>query len=51
MPSPKTSFKSGEPKQEATPVAGFPALATAVSATKSPKELPMANTVNPKMTA
>ena len=47
--SPNTSFSKGDPKQEATPIPGFPARATAVSATKSPTELPMASTVRPRI--
>ena len=46
---PRTSLRSGDPKQEAMPIPGFPALATAVSATQSPTELPIARTVNPRM--
>lgn len=46
---PMTSLRSGDPKQEAIPIPGFPALATAVSATQSPTELPIARTVSPKI--
>ena len=46
---PMTSLSNGEPKQDEIPMPGFPARATAVSATQSPTELPMANTVSPRM--
>lgn len=49
IPRPRTSFSNGEPKQEATPIEGLPALATAVSATQSPTEFPIASTVSPRM--
>ena len=44
-----TSLSKGEPKQDEMPMPGFPARATAVSATQSPTELPIANTVSPRM--
>lgn len=47
--NPRTSLSRGDPKHEATPIPGFPARATAVSATKSPTEFPMASTVSPSM--
>jgi len=49
IPRPSTSFSKGDPKHEDTPIAGCPALATAVSATQSPTELPIASTVRPRM--
>ena len=47
--SPRTSLRRGDPKQDAMPIPGLPALATAVSATQSPTELPIASTVSPRM--
>ena len=47
--NPSTSFSSGDPKHEDTPIPGCPALATAVSATQSPTELPIASTVRPSI--
>ncbi len=49
MLRPRTSLRRGDPKQEAMPMPGFPALATAVSATQSPTELPIARTVKPRI--
>ena len=47
--SPMTSLSKGEPKHDDIPIPGSPARATAVSATQSPTELPIANTVSPRM--
>ena len=49
--SPMTSLSRGEPKHDDIPMPGFPALATAVSATQSPTELPIARTVRPRIPA
>ena len=46
---PMTSLSRGEPKQDDIPIPGLPARATAVSATQSPTELPIANTVSPRI--
>ena len=48
---PKTSLRRGEPKQAAMLMPGLPARAIATSVTKSPMELPMASTVNPRIPA
>ena len=47
MPIPSKRFSNGPPKQAENPILGYPCLAVAVSATKSPIELPQASTVNP----
>ena len=47
MPIPNKRLSNGPPKQAENPILGFPCLAVAVSATKSPMELPHAKTVNP----
>ena len=47
--SPMTWLRSGDPKQEANAISGFPALATNVSATQSATQLPRASTVNPRI--
>ena len=44
-----TSLRSGEAKVDARAISVKPACATAVSATKSPKLLPIATTVNPRI--
>ena len=49
MLSPSTWLRSGDPKQEANAISGFPALATRVSATQSATQLPRASTVNPRI--
>ena len=45
---PSKRFNNGPPKQAENPILGYPCLAVAVSATKSPIELPQASTVRPK---
>mmetsp|Transcript_16125 Transcript_16125/g.32884 ORF Transcript_16125/g.32884 Transcript_16125/m.32884 type:complete len:212 (+) Transcript_16125:200-835(+) len=49
IPRPTRADKSGEPKQLAMAVLTWPALAVAVSATRSPTLLPHASTVRPRI--
>eukprot|EP00966_Prymnesium_polylepis_P098514 2281070-Prymnesium_polylepis.2 len=48
-PVPTRRLKRGPPKHPAAPILGLPARASAVSATKSPIELPHARTVRPRI--
>ena len=49
MLSPNALLSSGDPKQEANAISGFPALVTTVSATQSATQFPIASTVRPKI--
>lgn len=49
MLSPRTWLRRGDPKQEATAISGWPALATTTSATQSATQFPIANTVSPRI--
>ena len=48
IPIPSKRFNNGPPKQAENPIRGYPCFAVAVSATKSPIELPQARAVSPK---